>query len=226
MRTSFTYVIILLGLCTLQLPAQDVVFQQELKGEVFPIGHLLRWQTSYELPGVQFILEQSADGLNFNEISRLQGQGNASVQNDYQVLAPDVTEAVHYYRIRVERNKQAVASSAILTLRNEVANQFAILRYSDILPTTTFDLEVQGRARGMLNWQIRHLQQDVVDHGEWLMDFGVNDYQLDLSNLPEGPYQLALQFGEERETLTIRKVSEATLKTMTAGSGQLPKDQR
>lgn len=226
MRPSLLFLMILLGLCIVRLRAQDVVFQQELKGEVFPIGHLLRWQTSYEVPGIQFVLEQSTDGLHFNELTRMQGQGNASIQNDYQYLAPDILETLNYYRVRVERNKQPVAASAILALRNTTANQFAILRYSDILPITTFDLEVQGRARGMLSWQIRHLQQDVEDHGEWLLDVGVNDYQVDLSHLPEGPYQLALQFGEERETLTIRKVSEATLKTMTVGSDPHPNNQR
>ena len=44
--------------------------------------------------------------------------------------------------------------------------------------------------------------------------------------MPEGPYQLAIQFGDEVETLTIQKVSEATLKTMTAGSDALPTNQR
>lgn len=225
MRTSLTFLMIFLGLCHLQLRAQEVVFQQELKGEVFPIGHLLRWQTSSETPGIQFVLERSTDGLNFHELARLQGKGNPSEQNDYQFLVADVVEDILYYRVRVEQDKQPVASSAILSMRNDVANQFAILRFSDILPATTFDVEVLGRARGMINWQVRHLRQDHEEHGQWVLDLGVNDYQLDLSNLPEGPCQLTLQFGEERETLTIRKVVEEPIRSLTAGSDPLPINQ-
>ncbi len=226
MQTRLSFLFILVGFCCLQMQAQHVVFQQELKGEVFPIGHLLRWQTSYEAPGVQFILEKSTDGLNFQELAQVTGKGGSSIQNEYQYLAPDVIDALNYYRLRVVRSNQAPLLSSIVSLQNRTANQFAILRYSDILPTTSFELEVQGRAQGFLKWHLRHLDQAFEDQGEWLLDFGVNPYTLDLSAFPEGPYQLALQLGDEVETLTIKKVSEATLKTMTAGSDALPTNRR
>lgn len=226
MRTPIVLLFLLSGICSLQTQAQQVVFQQELTGEVFPIGHLLRWQTSFEAPGAQFVLEKSSDGLNFQEISQLAGKGGSSIQNDYQFLAPDVVEAVNFYRLRVQVSNHTPVYSSIITMKNKTANQFAILRYSDILPTASFGVEVQGRARGFLQWQIRHLNQSVEDSGQWLMDYGINDYSLDLTSLPEGPYQLSLQFGDEKESLTIRKVSEATLKTMTAGSDALPTNRR
>lgn len=226
MQTRLILLFIFIGLCSLQVQAQNVVFQQELTGEVFPIGHLLRWQTSFEAPGVNFVLEKSTDGLSFKEIAQLSGKGGSSIQNDYQFLAPDVIDALNYYRLRVQRKNQAAIFSSIVSMKNKTANEFAILRYSDVLPTTSFDVEVQGRARGFLQWQIRHLTQPVADQGQWIMDFGVNNYSLDLSSMPEGPYELSIQFGEEKETLTIRKVSEATLKTMTAGSDALPTNQR
>ncbi len=226
MQTRLISLFILIGICSLHIQAQTVIFQQELTGEVFPIGHLLRWQTSYEAPGVHFILEKSTDGLNFQEISKLSGKGGSSIQNDYQFLAPDVVDVLNYYRLRIQQTNQAAFFSSIVSMKNEIANQFAILRYSDVLPTATFDVEVQGRARGFLQWHIHHLNQAVEDQGQWMMDFGVNNYSLDLTSLPEGPYQLCIQFGEEKETLTIQKVSEATLKTMTAGSNGLPTNQR
>lgn len=226
MQTRHILLFVLIGLCSLQVQAQNVVFQQELAGEVFPIGHLLRWQTSYEAPGVSFVLEKSTDGINFLEIAKLSGKGGSSIQNDYQYLAPDVVDELNYYRLRVQRTNQAAVFSSIVSMKNNTANQFAILRYSDILPTASFDVEVQGRARGFLQWQLRHLNQPVEDQGQWIMDFGVNNYALDLTSMPEGPYQLSIRFGEEEETLTIRKVSEATLKTMTAGSDQLPTNRR
>lgn len=226
MQTRLSFLFILVGFCCLQLQAQNVVFQQELKGEVFPIGHLLRWQTSFEAPGVQFILEKSTDGMTFQEITQVNGKGGLSIQNDYQYLATDVIDALNYYRLRIVQPNQAHSLSPIVSLQNHTANQFAILRYSDILPTTSFELEVQGRSRGFLKWHLRHLEQSVAERGEWILDFGVNSYSLDLSAMPEGPYQLAMQLGDEVETLTIKKVSEATLKTITAGSDALPTNQR
>lgn len=226
MQTRLILLFVLIGLCSLQVQAQNVVFQQELTGEVFPIGHLLRWQTSYEAPGVSFVLEKSTDGINFLEIAKLSGKGGSSIQNDYQYLSPDVVDVLNYYRLRVLRTNQAAVFSSIVSMKNNTANQFAILRYSDILPTASFDVEIQGRTRGFLQWTIRHLNQPVEDQGQWMMDNGVNNYSLDLTSMPEGPYQLSIQFGEEKETLTIRKVTEATLKTMTAGSEALPTNRR
>lgn len=226
MQTRFILLFVLIGLCGLQVQAQNVMFQQELAGEVFPIGHLLRWQTSYEAPGVSFVLEKSTDGINFLEIAKLPGKGGSAIQNDYQYFAPDVVDVLNYYRLRVQRTNQAAVFSSIVSLKNNTANQFAIVRYSDILPTASFDVEIHGRARGFLQWSIRHLNQPVEDQGQWMMDFGVNNYSLDLTSMPEGPYQLSVQFGEEKETLTIRKVSEATMKTMTAGSDGLPTNRR
>ncbi|MCF8238819.1 MAG: hypothetical protein K9I85_11725 [Saprospiraceae bacterium] len=222
MQTRLSFLFLLVTFCCLQVQAQNVVFQQELKGEVFPIGHLLRWQTSFEAPGVQFILEKSTDGLTFQELAQVNGKGGSSIQNEYQYLAPDVIDATNFYRLRIERANQAPVLSSIIPLQNRTANQFVILRYSDILPTTSFDLEVQGRSQGSLKWHLRHLDQTFKDSGEWILDFGVNPYSLDLSGYPVGPYQLTLQMGNEVETLTIRKVSEAAFGTTTASSDALP----
>lgn len=59
----------------------------------------LSWITSSEINNEVFIVEKSMDGETFQEIGRIEGAGNSSVQNDYFFLDDKPTIGTNYYRL-------------------------------------------------------------------------------------------------------------------------------
>jgi hypothetical protein len=59
----------------------------------------LSWTTSSEENNDYFIIEKSNDGINFKEITRIEGAGNSSSKIDYYFDDYHVNEYVAYYRL-------------------------------------------------------------------------------------------------------------------------------
>lgn len=61
-------------------------------------NHLV-WMTASERNSDYFIVEKSADGLNWNEFERVGGEGNSNTQKSYAVLDKNYQPIENYYRL-------------------------------------------------------------------------------------------------------------------------------
>lgn len=60
----------------------------------------LRWTTATERNNDHFDVERSVDGLNFEKLSEIKGQGNSSMPTSYRWTDYKVTSPITYYRIK------------------------------------------------------------------------------------------------------------------------------
>lgn len=61
---------------------------------------LLNWQTTAEINNDHFDVERSTDGLNFNFIGRVAGNGTTSLPHSYSLIDPAPASGLNYYRLR------------------------------------------------------------------------------------------------------------------------------
>lgn len=83
--------------CTVTLPVELLMFEVDsLRNKA-----IIKWRTGLEINNDYFILEHSIDGISFESIGRVYGQGNSLVQNDYSFIhmRPNPNK-VNYYRLR------------------------------------------------------------------------------------------------------------------------------
>ena len=81
---------------TITLPIELISFDANLKGNIV----LLVWETLSEINNDYFTIEKSNDGLNFIEVTRLQGAGNSLERLAYSTTDNSPFTGVSYYRLK------------------------------------------------------------------------------------------------------------------------------
>lgn len=83
--------------CTVTLPVELLMF----KVGSFQNKAIIKWRTGMEMNNDYFTIEHSTDGINFESIGRVSGQGNTTEQTDYSYThhSPNL-DVLNYYRLR------------------------------------------------------------------------------------------------------------------------------
>lgn len=90
-------------------------------------GNLLEWSTASELNNNYFTLERSRNGIDFYEITRVNGAGTSLSQLDYQYLDTTAPEGINYYRlIQTDYDGQFTYSRTIYIRTDKPGASFSI----------------------------------------------------------------------------------------------------
>ncbi len=78
------------------LPVELLSFTPQCIGK----SGLIRWVTASETNNSHFIIERSVNGVDFTDISHVQGSGNSSELTEYSYVDPQKPEGTVYYRLK------------------------------------------------------------------------------------------------------------------------------
>lgn len=160
----------------------------------------LRWTTSQEINSKWFVIERSADGMNFETIGRMNAKGNSSVQSGYNYadnfVQPNI---IYYYRLR---QQDADGRETLSPVRQARINKDGItVTISPVPAKDILNLFVKGSAQPA-SVNLVNVQGQLVKSWGKINAYNSN-YSLDVSNLPSGIYVLNLVLPEEK---IVRKV--------------------
>jgi trimeric autotransporter adhesin len=93
-----------------------------LSGSVTTTGNALTWTTSAEILSTQFQVEKSYDGVNFFQLTTVNGAGTKYTPSTYNYTDADFVEII-YYRVRLLHSDGVVLLSNTIMLRNTGAKQ-------------------------------------------------------------------------------------------------------
>jgi hypothetical protein len=74
---------------------------------------LLQWQTASETQNDYFEIQRSIDGINFQSIAKVSGNGNTQFQSTYQHKDNLLSTGIFYYRIRQVDNDGSYSYSPV-----------------------------------------------------------------------------------------------------------------
>lgn len=146
----------------------------------------IQWQTASEINNNYFTVQRSVDGLNWEDIDRIEGAGNSSVQIAYKTIDPSPYPDLSYYRLRQTDFDGTVSYSMVRSVNflnelgqiqvfpNPVGNELTVyLKKGEIESIRLFNV----------------LGQDVTAR-IIISNVGSNKLILDLSALEAGSYFL------------------------------------
>lgn len=90
--------------------------------DAFPEGEIVKtqWVTELEINNNYFVVERSADAVNFSEVVRVMGAGNSTEVNNYEATDFHPLSGVSYYRLRqVDFDGQYAYSKIVSVKRAE-----------------------------------------------------------------------------------------------------------
>ena len=181
------------------LPITLKNFEASLQGSEVHIN----WTTASELNNDYFTVERSADGLNFEAVDQLRGQGTSSLPKTYQTRDPQPLKGLSYYRLKQTDFDGSVSYSEVVSV------------YSSPSQVDMFQL-YPNPASGSIHINSRYLSTAPVtvtilnDLGLTVFSdsYTTDDNELytkecDLTGLPTGLYTVFIQSGEQMSRLRL-----------------------
>jgi len=165
----------------------------------------LDWATATESNSSHFIVERSADGVNFEAIGRVDAAGMSMVRTDYKFsdLAPK--DGVNYYRL------QQLDIDASITISNTVNVHFQNTTTLFVFPnpaTETLNASLGKAIEGTVRWRILDMSGRVVGEGSLTNSEGTTRFTVPLGKLESGSYALEVLDGKGVPIGNVRFVKQ------------------
>ncbi len=164
----------------------------EFNGEVQEEGNLLNWATATEYNSDRFLLQRSANGLNFTTIAAIEAAGTSEVRTEYEYLDTSSPSGLSYYRlIEVnQENKQSV--QGVITLNRSSNAVFGIQEIYPVPANDNLSIDFNTDSNSNVEITILDLYGRVLKVLRSAPVAGTNSVNLDVSNLADGFYCLSL----------------------------------
>jgi hypothetical protein len=189
--------------CFIALPTTLLSFRGQLQNNGLAD---LQWTTTGEVPGLQFVVERSDDGVHYTTIGTLPGTAVPGNGASYQFTDPTPVAAQSYYRIQMTSNNISQYSGLVLlsntsisfnvrAVQNPFIDQINMVMTAPSTGTATITLiDLFGRS-------LRRMIQPVNQ--------GLNSMSIyGLGNLPAATYALQIQYGDHLVSQKVVKVDK------------------
>jgi mannan endo-1,4-beta-mannosidase len=166
-----------------------------------PDGNDIRldWQTSQEEHNDYFEIERSVDGINFNTISRVEGQLSGTLLQSYQFLDQRYEGTMLYYRLKQVDVDGKFNYSSVITVHKAQENN------RNVYPNPGMGVYKLKSSSAITSYKIINTEGKIISS---LFFEDINEkkeLEIDISSEPSGVYFLEVSEGTERTTQTLIK---------------------
>ncbi|PTM12196.1 MAG: hypothetical protein DA408_11430 [Bacteroidetes bacterium] len=158
---------------------------------------LLTWETATELNNEKFIIERSADGRAFAAIGEERGVGTTQEKQSYHFADKTPERGLNYYRLQqLDYDGQFEYSKVEALIFDQ---QISVVMYPS--PTTGL-LNIRSQGDGPALVQVFGMNGQLLQQQSFAT---ANSLEIDLSQLPNGVYLVAVQTGGQRHQERVMK---------------------
>ena len=174
-----------------------------LKGYAKGKTNIIEWQTATELNNREFAIERSVNGVDFNKIGIVKGNGKSNVVNNYTFADETGPLSISYYRLRqIDFDGRETVSKSITIARDGSSK----VHINKLYPSVTSDvLTLDLTTNGLTALTITNLVGRVVKTYSLGDNSGSMIQTLNVSSLASGLYFMTVQSGSTRLTERFEK---------------------
>jgi hypothetical protein len=167
---------------------------------------MLYWTTATEFRNAYFLVEWSADGINFINIGKVNGFGTSNLQHTYPFLHQQPISGNNYYRLKQVNIDSSFIYSEIVTafLETNPATTFKnkfIYVYPNPSANGEFNIDYYNPQNTTTKIKVYDMLGQLMYSDDWAVFSGISHYMLKLKELPNGTYLLNV----ENEIIKIQK---------------------
>lgn len=163
-------------------------------GEVREEGNFLHWATATEINNDYFILEHSVDGLTFNTIGTIDGNGTTSTAHQYSQLHKEAPAGISYYRlVSVDFDGTKNTYNTITLVRGEAGFNFVSL--FPVPVTDKLNVTFTSDIKGTLTANVYDVTGKLVAVKTFDVVKGSNTIAINAANYASGAYFINLNNG-------------------------------
>ncbi len=157
---------------------------------------VLEWCTASEKNNDYFTIEQSADGINFQSIGTVPGNGTTDIKHCYKFVAGPGIANVNYYRLKqTDYNKISTAGKIIsLDACDNILDNATLTNNG----TKTVGIIVNSTYDGNYELNVHNSLGQIIDVKQIEVKKGFNTIVVELNNVSNAVYYLSLVNGSEK----------------------------
>jgi len=161
------------------LPIEWLAFS----GEALETKNVLEWSTANETNNEGYFIEKSRNGLSFDQIGFVEGKNKEFNHYTFDDIHPFTGN--NYYKLKQVDEDGKYSYSHIIRLIRKYDYEIYVLQ--NPFKQTLF-LEIESNSKFEANISIFSINGQVVLNENRNIDNGVNSFQYDMNDLPEGNY--------------------------------------
>jgi hypothetical protein len=165
----------------------------------------LNWTTSKEDEAIQFIIERSADGVNFTSIATINSRNDGSSFNNYSFTDPLPVTDRKYYRVVLSSsgNKKTYSRTIVLS---KYTTAFSLAHLINPF-SAKLEFDIVVPADGKIDVQLTDLSGKILKRNSFVVSEGSNSLAVaHTDGLPAGLY--ILQISNKEEVITRKVVKK------------------
>ncbi len=181
------------------LPSELISYTGEPRGE----DVILNWSTATETANDFFMIERSADDLNFEYLASVKAAGNSDVKNFYSFTDENPYFGINYYRLQALGYDGNTAYSKVISVTTGLSD-LTLEAYPN--PVNTFlSCGVSMAEKGTVTISVfNNLGQEVLAE-EVILSKGNNIRRVDINSLSGGVYFLRINTGTRQSQVKFVK---------------------
>ncbi|MDQ8003753.1 MAG: BspA family leucine-rich repeat surface protein [Pedobacter sp.] len=161
----------------------------------------LIWQTASERNNKEFILSRSADGVTFNELTRIKGAGNSNENKDYFYTDRNPLNGTNYYQLA-----QLDTDGQLNIVGNEVVNFKLSSSSVKIFPNPTareINVSIPSEFGKTADVSILDITGKTLHAEKLTLLQGLANHKLNNTQLPAGTYIIKIKGEQKTESLKV-----------------------
>jgi hypothetical protein len=175
----------------------------DFSGKVENEYNFIHWTTKSEKDNSHFILERSPDGIVFEPIHQIAGNGTTLEEHHYSFDDFEIAQTIYYYRlVSVDFNGETNRSQVIALSRSQVGES-SLVAYP-IPANESVNLTFNSNLDQRVNIELHSLDGKLILRKGMDCDRGVNNLTLQISNLAQGAYYVTAYFLKEDKRLSTK----------------------
>lgn len=165
-------------------------------GEVKAEGNDLNWATASEVNNDHFILEYSTNGVDYQVITTVAGNGNSSVAHNYGYMHKEAQPGIGYYRLStVDFDGNVVVEGVITLTRGELG--FGFVNLYPVPAKVTLNVKFSVATASDVRLEVHNIGGQLVNTQTVHTTAGTNDGTINVANFAAGTYFVSINDGTQ-----------------------------
>ena len=202
--TQSASILSLLFLILFSADAQSQVqYEKTLQVKNYGQGFLLSWSTFSELNISVFSIERSFDGVNYQTIGSVDSKNEKEI-NEYQFKDDELGLKKVNYRLKPISINGESSYSEVISNEKKVVRYFKVVEKKQ-LPKNQYKIFINSIQEGELKYRFSTNLGEVVYDEIKPLQVGLNEFTFDLSNEPDGTYNVVFKLGRSQTSIVLKK---------------------
>ena len=188
-------IIIVLGLWMITPVNAGVVYAQTLAAKDYKEGFKLEWSTSQEQGSEFFVVERAEDGIHYESIGVVKAQGDSDRLEKYDFNDLELGITTAYYRLKQFDKDGTSIFSASVEVKKFAPVNYVISGIKE--KENIYIIFIESVAEGAISLSLQDMTGEELVRRKFLLERGLNEYQLNLESEKPGNYSLIAKRGME-----------------------------